>query len=77
MDFLVVAEGVETEYQRDYLIEHGCHYIQGYLIGKPVSAAVFEQTILRKRLRDGSTPTPVTAISQGSKNRASKNRKLN
>ena len=77
MDFQVVAEGVETEYQRDYLIEHGCHYIQGYLIGKPVSAAVFEQTILRKRLRDGSTPTPVTPILQGSKNRAGKNRKLN
>jgi diguanylate cyclase (GGDEF)-like protein len=77
MNFIVVAEGVETEYQKEYLIGQGCHYIQGYLIGKPVSAAVFEQTILRKRLRDGSTPTAVASISQGSKNHGGKNRKLN
>ncbi len=31
----VVAEGVETEKQRDFLITEGCDFIQGYLVGRP------------------------------------------
>ena len=31
----VVAEGVETELQRQYLERHGCPAFQGYLFGKP------------------------------------------
>jgi len=31
----VVAEGVETEAQRDFLIAQGCESLQGYLFGKP------------------------------------------
>jgi diguanylate cyclase (GGDEF)-like protein len=34
----VVAEGVETEEQRQILIAAGCGTLQGYLFGKPVSA---------------------------------------
>lgn len=30
-----VAEGVETEPQRDWLAEHGCGELQGYLLGRP------------------------------------------
>lgn len=37
MDFDVIAEGVETEEQRDYLLSKGCYLVQGYLIGKPGS----------------------------------------
>ena len=33
----VVAEGVETETQKHYLLTHGCDKIQGYLIGRPHS----------------------------------------
>ncbi len=33
----VVAEGVEYEKQKDYLIRHGCDYLQGYLFSKPVN----------------------------------------
>ena len=31
----VVAEGVEHELQRRYLLEWGCDILQGYLFGKP------------------------------------------
>lgn len=32
----VIAEGVETEAQRDYLVAMGCHFFQGYLYGRPL-----------------------------------------
>ena len=34
----VVAEGVETEAQRDWLVKMGCDELQGYLFAKPMSA---------------------------------------
>jgi len=33
----VIAEGVEYEYQRQYLIEHGCQFYQGYLFSKALT----------------------------------------
>lgn len=33
----VIAEGVETEAQREFLAANGCHAYQGYLFGRPVS----------------------------------------
>ena len=33
----VVAEGVETEGQRAYLVKHQCDILQGYLFSKPLS----------------------------------------
>ena len=38
----VIAEGVETEQQRDLLMAAGCDYIQGYLYSKPLPAEQFE-----------------------------------
>ena len=35
---MVVAEGVETEAQRDFLLGAGCPYAQGYLYSRPVEA---------------------------------------
>ncbi|NNG25837.1 putative bifunctional diguanylate cyclase/phosphodiesterase [Telluria aromaticivorans] len=40
LDLLVVAEGVETEEQLAWLDNLGCHYVQGYLTGKPMPAHV-------------------------------------
>ena len=39
----VVAEGVETEAQRDFLSNHGCNLLQGYLFGKPEPAAILTE----------------------------------
>ena len=38
----VVAEGVETKAQLDFLIDKGCHLFQGYYFSKPVPAADLE-----------------------------------
>lgn len=35
----VIAEGVETLAQRDFLASHGCRAYQGYLYGRPMPAA--------------------------------------
>jgi diguanylate cyclase (GGDEF)-like protein/PAS domain S-box-containing protein len=43
----VIAEGVETEAQRDFLERNGCHAYQGYLFSKPVSIGEFEGLIRR------------------------------
>jgi diguanylate cyclase (GGDEF)-like protein/PAS domain S-box-containing protein len=39
----VVAEGVETESQRQFLVGHGCELLQGYLFGKPQPAGIWLQ----------------------------------
>jgi diguanylate cyclase (GGDEF)-like protein len=39
----VIAEGVETEAQLKFLRDHRCDQAQGYLIGRPASAADFER----------------------------------
>jgi diguanylate cyclase (GGDEF)-like protein/PAS domain S-box-containing protein len=47
----VIAEGVETEAQRDYLIQHQCDFMQGFLFSKPLSAAD-ALTYIRERCPD-------------------------
>ena len=39
----VIAEGVETEAQREFLSGHGCHAYQGYFFSRPLSLEGFEQ----------------------------------
>lgn len=46
----VVAEGVETRAQADWLREHGCPYAQGYLFAPPESLEAF---LRRLRARTG------------------------
>ncbi len=49
----VIAEGVETETQRQLLVGIECDYGQGYLFSRPLPAAKFEEF-----LRKESAPTP-------------------
>ncbi|MFZ5630311.1 MAG: sensor domain-containing protein [Spirochaetota bacterium] len=41
----VIAEGIETTAQRDYLLQQGCTLGQGYLFAKPVPAAEFQRLL--------------------------------
>lgn len=46
LDIPVIAEGVETKNQLDFLISIGCDRIQGYYLAKPVSTAEFDQLMI-------------------------------
>jgi len=46
MGLPVIAEGVETEEQREFLTRLGCHSFQGYLFSRPLPLAEFERAWL-------------------------------
>lgn len=48
MNLLVVAEGVETKEQLDYLRNLNCNLIQGYYFAKPMPAEEFERLLIAK-----------------------------
>jgi EAL domain-containing protein (putative c-di-GMP-specific phosphodiesterase class I) len=50
----VIAEGVETAGQRDFLAVHGCEWCQGYLISRPLPVADFNTFLLAH----GAAQTP-------------------
>jgi diguanylate cyclase (GGDEF)-like protein/PAS domain S-box-containing protein len=43
----VIAEGVETAEQRDFLLRSGCNFFQGYFFGRPQPLAQFEEHLQR------------------------------
>jgi len=48
LDIIVLAEGVETKEQFDFLREHGCNMIQGYYFYKPMAAHDIEMMIKKE-----------------------------
>lgn len=42
----VIAEGVETKEQLDFLLAHECYFFQGYYFSKPVPTDVFTELLL-------------------------------
>jgi diguanylate cyclase (GGDEF)-like protein len=48
----VIAEGVETEAQQDFLIEHGCKVFQGFKYSKAISKSEFEKFYLDNKLNE-------------------------
>ena len=51
----IIAEGVETETQREFLLTNGCQTFQGYLFSKPLPKNEFEHRI-RNTFEQPSSP---------------------
>ncbi|MNE82079.1 Phytochrome-like protein cph2 [compost metagenome] len=49
----VVSEGVETTDQLKFLESHGCDYVQGYLLGRPVPLAELRSLLERLQRKSG------------------------
>lgn len=62
----ILAEGVETEEQLEFLKAEGCDYMQGYLIGKPMPANQINdwmsEFVIRRSFRRGA-PTLLQVVS--------------
>ncbi len=57
----VVAEGVETQGQVDFLKRLGCHIAQGYFYGKPLPPEEFEALFRRQNPSGGELPNQSAA----------------
>jgi diguanylate cyclase (GGDEF)-like protein len=59
LELAVVAEGVETQAQLEFLAGAGCSTMQGYLLGRPVPAAAMTELLCR-----GHSPRASTTVTQ-------------
>ena len=50
----VIAEGVETKEQLDFLTEKDCDFVQGYYFSKPLPQEDFEELLEREEIMDWS-----------------------
>lgn len=64
LSMIVIAEGVETEEQRSFLLKHGCDYLQGYLFSRPVTTSNIEKLLERQWLQEKE------GVKNGKENRA-------
>jgi diguanylate cyclase (GGDEF)-like protein/PAS domain S-box-containing protein len=56
LDLSVIAEGVETQAQREFLERAGCHAYQGFLFSPALSARAFETFVAGAPAVDGAAP---------------------
>jgi len=47
LNLTVLAEGVELEVEKDFLLESGCDEVQGYYFSKPIPSEIVENRFLR------------------------------
>ena len=55
LDLNVVAEGVESELQKAFLRASGCHELQGYLTGRPMSLKELQSFLGRQSTAESGT----------------------
>jgi EAL domain-containing protein (putative c-di-GMP-specific phosphodiesterase class I) len=58
LDMKVIAEGVETESQRQFLVQEGCSEMQGYLYAPALDPISFEQRLAGMAQRHDAAPAP-------------------
>ena len=61
LDLTVIAEGVETQEQLQYLSSLDCDVVQGFLFSKSLSAAMFEELLVEQRRAAASSTSHDTA----------------
>ncbi|MCW9050146.1 MAG: bifunctional diguanylate cyclase/phosphodiesterase, partial [Deltaproteobacteria bacterium] len=57
LDLKVIAEGVETQYELDFLAAKGCLFYQGYLFSKPVPNEQFTELLKLGTTLNQTEPT--------------------
>lgn len=50
LDLEVVAEGVESNGQKQFLINNGCHIAQGFYLSKPINAEAFSNLLMQQKV---------------------------
>ena len=55
----VVAEGVETDEQQEFLDEHGCDIGQGFLFGRPMPLDQFRELLIHEKSASDATDQPL------------------
>lgn len=63
LELKVVAEGVETKEQLDYIREYGCQYYQGYLCSKPIEPSAFEALLQKQKDRNEKSGSEKNEVS--------------
>jgi len=53
LEITVLAEGVETKQQKDFLKESRCDMIQGYYYAKPMKLESFDKELRKFRAKTG------------------------
>ncbi len=59
----VIAEGVETAEQRDFLANAGCHSYQGFFLSRPLPPESFEEFAYQSWRRRSALPARITGSS--------------
>lgn len=55
LDLDVIAEGIETREQAEFMLSIGCHELQGYLYSRPVPAEEIQPLIVTQRAKVSSS----------------------
>ncbi len=63
LDLMVVAEGVETKEQLQYLSALECDVVQGFLFSKALSAKAFEELLIEQRRVTAGNVSPTVPLS--------------
>ncbi|MDH5516847.1 MAG: GGDEF domain-containing response regulator [Gammaproteobacteria bacterium] len=48
LNLKAIAEGIETQYQEDFLLQNGCQEAQGFMFSKPIPADSFEILLMER-----------------------------